>query len=193
MAKAIYESEIRIIFDNIAPFLETLKSLNAQIIKKYSFKDHIYKPRGVKSWELEEKIMRIREWNEKSQLLFTKTRIIKLGDFSFKQTYFPKGKIKLYEGTLQETQIILKDWNFEFWFLIEKEEGSLHEIKKPFQIRLVVEKIKNLGYTAEIELWGEDINEICKNFQNILKILKIDRNDITYKPLPKIYYERILL
>ena len=189
MIKEKFESEIRILFQDIDPFIKTLNSLNAQIIKSYSFKDHCYKPKGVDNWDLEEKIMRIREWETKSQLLFTKIKVIKFKDISFKRSFFPEGKLVLFEGTLQDAQKILKDWNFELWFVIEKEEGYLYNIKKPFELTIALEKIKNFGYTAEIEFWGENINEIYKKFQKSISLLKIDSTKTTYKPLPKIVYE----
>ncbi|MHA1299973.1 MAG: hypothetical protein ACTSO9_11180 [Candidatus Helarchaeota archaeon] len=192
MPEVSYESEVRILFDDIKPFLEKIQSLNARIIKNYSFRDHIYKPEAIKNWELEQKVMRIREWPDKSQLLYTKTRIIKMGDLKFKRTYFPQGKILLYEGTLQEAQTILNDWNFKFWFLINKEEGTLYEIKNPFHITFVVEKIKDLGYTAEIEVWGENKDEIYDNFKKIIEVLEINKKRITYKSLPKIYQEKLV-
>lgn len=191
MTKEKFESEIRILFEDVNPFKETLNSLNAQIIKSYSFKDHCYKPKGT-AWDLEEKIMRIREWKKKSQLLFTKIKVLKFKDISFKQSFFPEGKLVLYEGTLQEAQILLKEWNFELWFIIEKEEGHLYKINKPFEFIIALEKIKNLGYTAEIEFWGENVNEIYNKFQKSISLLKLNPKTITYKPLPQIFYENII-
>jgi adenylate cyclase class IV len=188
MTEEKFESEIRILIKDVNPFKKTLTSLNAQIIKSYSFKDHCYKPKGV-AWNLEEKIMRIREWKNKSQLLFTKIKVLKFKDISFKQSFFPEGKLILYEGTLQEAQILLKEWNFDLWFIIEKEEGHLYNIKKPFDVTIALEKIKNLGYTAEIEFWGENVDEIYNKFQKSISLLKLNLKTITYKPLPQIYYE----
>ncbi len=190
MTKDKFESEIRIIFEDVNPFKKILNSFNAKIIKSYSFKDHCYKPKGI-DWDLEKKIMRIREWEEKSQLLFTRMKIIKFKDISFKQSFFPEGKLVLYEGTLQEAQTLLKDWNFELWFLIEKEEGYLYKIIKPFELTIALEKIKNLGYTAEIELWGENTKDIYMKFQKSISLLKLNPKTITYKPLPKIVYEHL--
>lgn len=187
-----YESEVRLVFDDIKTFLETINGLNAKIIKKYSFKDHIYKPGGVNKWNLEEKIMRIREWTDKSQILYTKMKIRRVKNLSFKQTLYPEGKIVLYEGAVQELDEILTDWNFEFWFLINKLEGTLYEIKAPIDFTFVIEKIEKLGYTAEFELWGEEIDIIVEKFQKIIKLLKIDDEKITYKPLAQIYYETVL-
>ncbi|NVM05162.1 MAG: hypothetical protein HWN67_22775 [Candidatus Helarchaeota archaeon] len=191
MTKEKFESEIRILFKDVNPFIETLNSLNAQIIKSYSFKDHCYKPKGV-DWDLKEKIMRIREWKKKSQLLFTKIKVIKFKDISFKQSFFPEGKLVLYEGTLQGAQTLLKEWNFELWFLIEKEEGHLYKIIKPFELTIALEKIKSLGYTAELEFWGENIQEIYKKFQKSISLLKLNPKTITYKPLPQIFYENLV-
>ena len=192
MTKKKFESEIRTLFDDINPFFKILESFNAQIIKSYTFKDHCYKPKGIENWDLEQKIMRIREWKTKSQVLFTKTRIIRIKNLSFKQSFFPAGKLILHEGPHHEAKTLLKDWNFEFWFMIEKEEGYLYNIKNPFDLTIALEKIKNLGYTAEIELWGENIDEIYEKFQKIITLLELDLSKITYKPLPKIVYEKLI-
>lgn len=191
MQEKEFESEIRIIINDIDSFLSILNSLNAQIIKNYSFKDFFYKPKGVKNWDLEKKIMRIREWDTKSQILFTKTRIIQIKDFTFKQSIFPKGKLILFEGTLREAQTLLLDWNFEFWFNIDKEEGNLYNIKEPFDLTIALEKIKNFGYTAEIEIWGKNIDIVYDKFQKTIELLDLNRMSVTYKSLPKLVYEKL--
>lgn len=83
------------------------------------------------------------------------------------------------------------DWNFEFWFNIDKEEGNLYNIKEPFDLTIALEKIKNFGYTAEIEIWGKNIDIVYDKFQKTIELLDLNRMSVTYKSLPKLVYEKL--
>ena len=60
-----------------------------------------------------------------------------------------------------------------------------------YPLEEAVEKIAQLGYSAEIELWGEDIVEIENKFLEILNLLEIPLNLVTSNTLAYIVAEHL--
>jgi adenylate cyclase class IV len=191
-----FESEIRIFVKDISEFLETLKNLNAESILSYRFNDHCYKPRkgAREDWDPSRKTMRLRAWSHPetySQILFSKTEIIEWNDLQYKRTIYPQGKIELYRG--EHAKKILEDWEFEKWFTVEKLKGELYSIRSEptGEFAIALENIKNVGYLAEIEVWGEAMKDVAQEIYERMHVLGITTKDITFKSLPRIVAEKL--
>jgi adenylate cyclase class IV len=189
---------MRIFVNNISEFLKKLKNLNAKTVLTYRFNDHCFKPRkgSIEDWDPSRKTMRLRAWSHPeiySQILFSKTEILDWNDFRFKRTAYPQGKIELYRG--DDAKELLNDWGFEKWFTVEKLDGSLLEIKNQLtgEFAIALENIKGVGHLAEIEVWGEDMNEVAQKIYERINLLEIKSKNITFKSLPRIVAENLQL
>jgi len=185
-----FESEIRISIQDITKFIENLNILKGKIIQNYKFTDHIYIPHSPSSdWNPKYKTMRIRQHfspEQVSRILFTQNELISGKLFQFKRSLYPQGKIELFRGDQKTAEALLFSWDYLPSFRIEKTAGKLYEITRPLKFIVAVEEIAQFGYSAEIELWGEDILKIEKTFLTILSILKIPKDAVNSNPLPYI-------
>lgn len=183
-----FESEIRILIDNMATFQKKLEKFNAKIIHQYQFNDHIYIPkRPTSNWNPNQKTMRIREHvlpDEFVQVLFTENQVIAGKTFQFKRSKYPVGKLPLFKGDLKTAQQLLQSWDFQYIFMVEKKSGKLFEVLQPQKFVIAVEEINHLGYSAEIEVWGEDIETVENSFLKILSLLEIPLENVKSNSLP---------
>lgn len=193
--KKRFESEIRISFDDMDEFLQKLEKFNAKVIYYYKFNDHMYYPNNPTSnWNPNIKTMRIREHllpDKVSRILFSENTIIAGEAFQFKQSKYPEGKIELYKGDQKTAEALLHAWDFKLHYKIEKKSGKLFEVIRPQKFVIAVEEIAQLGYSAEIELWGEDLARIEKKFLDIISFLDIPMDSVTSNTLPYIMAENL--
>jgi adenylate cyclase class IV len=190
-----FESEIRILIQDIDEFIKKLDKLKAKIVQKYRFTDHIYIPENPSSdWNPKYKTMRIRQHfapDTSSRILFTQNELIKGKIFQFKRSRYPQGKIELFSGDQATAEALLLSWDFHPYFQIEKTDGKLYEIGRPIKFIIAVEKITEFGYSAEVELWGNDLTHIEELFSNILSVLETPLEAVTSNPLPYIIAEQL--
>jgi len=190
-----FESEIRILIDNMDQFHKKLEKFNAKIIHQYQFNDHIYIPKETTSnWNPNEKTMRIREHilpDKFAQVLFTENQTIAGKTFQFKRSKYPEGKLALFKGDLLTAQQLLQAWDFQYIFMVEKKAGKLFEILHPQKFIIAVEEINHLGHSAEIEVWGEDIETIEQSFLKILSLLEIPLENVKSNSLPYIVADHL--
>ncbi|MFX1518914.1 MAG: hypothetical protein ACFFCD_03195 [Promethearchaeota archaeon] len=193
-----FESEIRIFVKDISEFLEILKNLNAESVFSYRFNDHCHKPRkgSIGDWDPSRKTMRLRAWSHPetySQILFSKTKIIEWNELQYKRTIYPQGKLELFRGENNYAKELLEDWEFEEWFVVEKLNGELYSIRSEStgEFAIALENIQNVGYLAEIEVWGEDMNDVAESIYERMRVLGITIKDITFKSLPRIVAEKL--
>ena len=87
----------------------------------------------------------------------------------------------------------MDDWEFEEWFTVEKLKGELYEIRSKSieEVVIALENIKNVGYLAEIEVWGADKKEVAQKIYERIHLLEIETEDITFKSLPRIVAEKL--
>lgn len=193
--KKEFESEIRISIQNIRKFTDILDKLKGKIIQKYRFTDHIYIPHHPSSdWNPKYKTMRIRQHfspEQYSRILFTQNELVKGIHFQFKRSLYSQGKIELFKGDQPTVEALLRSWDYIPYFRIEKTDGSLYEIPQPLKFIVAVEEIAQFGYSAEIELWGENVLKIEEQFLTILSILKIPQTAVNSNPLPYIIAKHI--
>ena len=185
-----YESEIRFLIPNIKVFEKRLKELNAEIVYEYEFSDHYFRPK-TKEWNLLYKTIKIRECfkpEKKCEVLFNKAEIVNVEGFIFKRSVYPQGKVKLFEGKFDLCETFLDDLEFENWFTIEKKNCKLMKIPK-YDFKTVYEFVNNLGWTGELEIEGGNPEKVKEKLSEWIKILKIEKNQITYKPLSLIHIE----
>ena len=189
-----YECEIRFILNDVKLFQSHLQSIDHEIIKEYSFSDHVFRPlKLTKKWEGFEKIMRIRSWTiptVKSEVLFSNIKYKQLEGFRFKQAIFSEGKVNFFTGEFEKAKNIVKELDFSPWFIIKKKKGKLMQVKKK-NFTFVLEEIERLGHSIEIEVWGQDIQQVKKRFYEIIEILNLKREDGIHFPLAKIYFDAI--
>jgi len=187
----VIECEIRFLIEDINKFKDHLSTLDHYVVKEYSFTDHIYKPYILTDkWIDFEKIMRIRTWKhpiKRSELLFSSITLEKVEDFIFKRSIFPNGKVILFTGTNEGAAEILKELDYEPWFQIEKTNGKLIIVKEG-DFSFVLEEIKNLGYSVEIEVWDEDFEKIKNRFTQILGWLNLKKELANPHTLAWIYF-----
>ncbi|MDD1779468.1 MAG: hypothetical protein LUQ65_15000 [Candidatus Helarchaeota archaeon] len=188
--KKEFESEIRISIQDITEFTDILNRLKGKTIQNYKFTDHIYIPQNPSSdWNPKYKTMRIRQYfspEQYSRILFTQNELVRGKLFQFKRSLYPQGKIELFKGDQKMAEAILRAWDYVPYFQIEKTNGNLYEIPQPLKFVVAVEEIAQFGYSAEIELWGEDILKIEERFLTILSVLKIPQTAVNSNPLPYI-------
>jgi adenylate cyclase class IV len=195
--KKEFESEIRISIQDITKFTDILNNLKGKIVQKYKFTDHIYIPQNPSSdWNPRYKTMRIRQQfspEQYSRILFTQNELVHGKLFQFKRSLYPQGKIELFKGDQKTAEAILRAWDYVPYFRIEKTDGNLYEIPQPLKFIIAVEEIAQFGYSAEIELWGEDILKIEDKFLTILSVLKISPDAANSNPLPYIIAKHLRL
>ncbi|WP_287583045.1 hypothetical protein [Candidatus Borrarchaeum sp.] len=198
-----FESEVRIFVKDITAFRKKLKNLNAESVLSYRFNDHCYKPRkgSIEDWDPSRKTMRLRAWSHPeiySQILFSKTEILEWNDLQYKRTVYPQGKLELFRGEKRYAEELLKDWEFEEWFIVEKRNGELYKIKNKsigeFVIALenIYSQGQSVGYLGELEAWGTDMNEVAQKIYERMHILGITTKEITFRSLPAIVYQKVI-
>ncbi|MHA1892958.1 MAG: CYTH domain-containing protein [Candidatus Helarchaeota archaeon] len=188
------ECEIRFLIQDVKKFEEHLKSIDHVIEKEYSFIDHFFKPKSFTSeWKNFQKTMRVRAWEipkNTSEILFSKVKYEEKDNLSFKRAFFPQGKVKLYSGNLDFAFKLLKELEYDFWFKIEKKKGKVIDVKSE-NFSFVLEEIKGLGFSIEIEVFDDDPQRIRKKFTKIINVLNLKTESALFYPLPKIYFETV--
>lgn len=195
---------MRVFIKDISEFLKKLKNLNAKTVLTYRFNDHCFKPRkcSIEEWDPSRKTMRLRSWSHPetySQILFSKTEILDWKDLQYKRTVYPQGKLELFRGEKRYAKELLEDWEFEEWFVVEKLEGSLLKIKSEStgEFVMALENIysrgHSVGYLGELEVWGDDKNEVAQKIYERINLLEIKTKNITFKSLPRIVAEKLQL
>lgn len=175
--------------------MNKLKTLNATVRYSYEFTDHYYQPLMTTPWDPLTQTLRLRQWKKKGneqiqcEILFTKIEILSHNGLLFKRAIYPKSKIQLVQNSFQTCQSILNDLGFKPWFRIEKRQCKLYEIQNP-QFITNHEHIKNLGWYGEVEVEGSNLDLAASSLKTYLSILKINKTQISHKPLARIYAEK---
>lgn len=191
-----FECEVRFMIPDIHEFTNQLRILHATVLYSYEFTDHYYQPRITTQWDPLSQTLRLREWRKKddenvqSEILFTKIQIFTHNGMLFKRAIYPQSKIQLVQDSFHTCQSILNDLGFEPWFRIEKRRCKLYEIPDP-QFITVQEHVRNLGWSGEVEVEGSNLETAASNLKTYLSVLKINENQISYKPLARIYAEKL--
>jgi len=185
-----YECEVRIRIESIEEFEAKLARLGAKIALPYEFIDHYYRP-TANQWNPAEKNVRIRQWfrpHKDSIIYFVRLEVISIDGLQFKRALYPEGKLPLFTGLLEACRTLLEDLGFEFWFALRKEKARLWEVPQ-YQFFTAVEYIEGLGWTAELEFEGQDLQKAKSAIQQALDVLDVPRHLVTYRPLAAIYIE----
>ncbi|HUT46726.1 MAG TPA: CYTH domain-containing protein [Sedimentisphaerales bacterium] len=183
-----YECEVRFGIDDIEDFQARLDRLGAKIAFPYEFTDHYYKP-PAGNWDPVEKNIRIRQWvqpQKESTIYFVKLEIVTIEGLQFKRSLYPEGKLPLFTGPLDTCRTLLDDLGFEFWFSLRKEKARLWEVPR-HGFFTAVEYSEGLGWTAELEFEGNDLQKAGSAIRQALKALKIPRQKVTHNPISAIY------
>ncbi|ABU81844.1 CYTH domain-containing protein [Ignicoccus hospitalis] len=158
-----YEAEARFFVHE--GFKETLERMGFKVVYEYKFVDHFYCPPG--GWREEGKTLRARDWGGRCEVLFTRVEKLKFGDLEFKRSLYPQGKVKLYEGSLEECVKLLEDMEFVKCGEVRKEEGY---IMSNGDVEVALEKI-NGKWVLEVEVEGADPNSAYLKMKEIMKLL----------------------
>jgi adenylate cyclase class IV len=189
-----YECEVRFVIEDIEDFQARLGRLGARIAFPYEFTDHYYKP-PAGNWNPIEKNIRIRQWvqpQKESTIYFVKLEIISIGELQFKRSLFPEGKLPLFTGPLDTCRTLLDDLGFEFWFSLRKQKARLWEVPR-LGFSTAVEYVEGLGWTAELEFEGKNLEKAGSAIRQALKALKIPRQKISHNPISAIYLQNVKL
>jgi adenylate cyclase class IV len=185
-----YECEVRFEIDDIEDFQARLEHLGAKIALPYEFTDHYYKPLAG-YWNPAEKNIRIRQWIQpvkESIIYFVKLEIISIDGLQFKRSLYPEGKLPLFTGSLDTCRKLLDDLGFEFWFSLRKEKACLWEVPR-HGFFTAVEYIEGLGWTAELEFEGQDLQKAALSIRQALDALQIPWQKVTHNPISAIYLQ----
>ena len=190
-----YECEVRFIVENIKGLKRRLHLLGGRTIKEYKFTDHILKPScgNGREWLLDQRILRVREWHlpeQISELIFTHTRIARMGRLSFKRTIYPCGKIVMHRGYHEEIMRLVSDLEFQTWYSVVKRWGKLIELERLRGEVVALEDVEGVGMVLEVEVWGEDVEAVSRRMLKIVEEIGLDIQKAIPKPLPVIVAER---
>lgn len=158
-----FEAEARFFVQE--DFKEKLESMGFKVVKEYSFEDTFFCPRG--GWREEGKTLRIRDWGEYCEVLFSKVRKFKFKDVEFKRSEYPEGKLKLFEGERERCFKLMKDLEMVECGRVKKEVGYLMSNGK---ITVALERIDG-KWVLEVEVEGHDPQEAYRRMREIMKIL----------------------
>lgn len=194
MAELNYEPEIRYVIDDYESLVKKLKKLGAKVVLRKVQIDHYYIPKASKDWNLNNKSMRIREEvipKRTPELLFSDVEIFSYKGFKIKKSKFKKGKLTLYKGDIKTCKNILGSLGFKPWFVINKDNCEFWYSKKVSTL-LKLEHIKNLGWTAELQLTKENLNASLNELKRAIDLFEIPKSKLSYKPISVIYYEKVI-
>ncbi len=196
MGKRGFECEIRFLIDDIDKFMKRVNEFNPIVFRKYAFNDVFYIPEQAgEEWIKGFKLLRVRRWIKPvkySQILFTHVRYVTVKGIPFKHTVYKGGKIEFYRGAFKTAKKIVRDLGFKHWITVKKEWGCLYRLEALEGRILCIEKVKDLGYVGEIEVWGMDLEKIALKMRSLTYKLGIPVNRIEAKPLARIYYEKVV-
>ena len=195
MSEERYECEVRFIIEDVKVLRKKLHILGGRTIKEYKFTDHILKPScgDGKEWLLDQRILRVREWHlpeQVSELIFTHTRITRMGGLSFKRTIYPRGKIVMHRGCHEEVMKLASDLEFQTWYSVVKRWGKLIELKRLGGEVVALEDVEGVGVVLEVEVWGEDVEAVSRRMLKIVEEIGLDLQKAMPEPLPVIVAER---
>ena len=111
---AAFECEVRFPVGDIEAFHRRLGSLGGRVVLDYAFTDHYVRP-AARLWDPRERALRIREHMSPeagSEILLTHVEMTSAEGFSFKQSRFPEGKVRLYAGPLADCRRIVESLGF---------------------------------------------------------------------------------
>ncbi len=170
-----FEAEARFFVDK--NFKDKLSSMGFKIIKEYSFEDTFFCPKG--GWNEGGKTLRVRNWGDQCEVLFTKVKKFKFGDLEFKRSEYPEGKLKLFEGPEERCFQLMRDLEMVECGKVKKEIGYL---MSDGTITVALEKI-NGKWVLEVEVEGEDPKEAAKKMRKIMEKLGLKEplSDSTYE------------
>jgi len=189
-----YECEVRFFIDDIDEYRKRLVSLESKKILDYEFTDHFYQP-CTGNWNPSKKLIRIREWEKHpereglAEVLFTETDVKDIDGLKFKRSKFPEGKVQLYTGSLEDCANLLTDLGYVHWLDLVKKDCQFFELPK-YGFASVIENVKGLGWTGELEEAGYNPAIAAKNIREHLSILGISESQTSWKPLVLIYAEK---
>ena len=186
---SLFESEVRYKIEDIKEFKKKLRKLGAKLLFPYEFTDYYYQPAGRK-WNLIEKNLRIREWQEPEKpttIYFVKNEILLVNGRQFKRAEYADGKVPLFNGDVEICKSLLKDLGFEELFIIKKEKATFWELSQGF--KTVAEYIKEIGWWGELEFEGKDPLKAQKEIEKALKVLEVKKELVSYKTISAIFAE----
>ena len=189
---SLFECEVRYEIEDISALESKLGELCARIIYPYEFNDYYFRPLS-EQWSLSEKNLRIRDWKtpeNPTTVFFVKTEIVMIDGIQFKRALYPQGKVPLFSGTLDDCARLLEDMGFESWFTIRKTMAKLWEIPDHGFIT-AVEYIEDLGWSGELEFEGEYPEKAAAGIKRALELLKVPGRAVSYKPISRIFTERM--
>ena len=182
-----YECEVRYFIKDINSFEKRLEELEAKKLSSYEFTDYYFKPKNYE-WNPLEKNLRIQVSTEGSTIYFSKYEIVEAEGIKFKRSVYPQGKIPLFTGSFDFCKSLLKDLGFEHWLTVKKRNAKVWDIKK-YGFATAVEYVDSIGWIGELEFEGKDIKKAGRNIRNALKILEIEKELVSFKPLSVIFAE----
>lgn len=179
---AAFECEVRFPVGDIEAFHRRLGALGARVVLDYAFTDHYVRP-AAGLWDPRERALRIREHMSPeagSEILLTHVEMTSAEGFSFKQSRFPEGKVRLYAGSLADCRRIVESLGFLPWITVRKRDGKLFEI--PELGELVTEHVEGVGWMCEVEEEGGDPRAAATAIRRKLEALGVPPDRVT--PLP---------
>jgi predicted adenylyl cyclase CyaB len=185
-----YECEVRLVDYDFDSLLAKIKNLGGYKKLDYEFDDYYFEPINL-SWGNSENL-RVREWHKPNDrpiaIYFSKNKIESIDGISFKKSEYLEGKLKLFSGNLDTCFSILNDLGFKLVTKIEKRQGQVWVL--PDKSQIILEYVNSFGWSGELELDGSDPNETKQKIENILQMLKINRDNISFKSMIQLFSER---
>ena len=180
---AAFECEVRFPVGDIEAFHRRLGSLGGRVVLDYAFTDHYLRP-AARPWDPRERALRIREHMSPeagSEILLTHVEMTSAEGFSFKQSRFPEGKVRLYAGSLADCRRIVESLGFLPWIAVRKRDGKLFEI--PELGELVTEHVEGMGWMCEVEEEGSDPRAAVSAIRRKLEALGVTPDQVTAEPV----------
>jgi len=187
---AAFECEVRFLIPDIAAFQARLAALGACGVERYAFTDHYFRPREG-SWNPRTHALRVREWREPArpnELLLTHVDTVSAGALACKRSLLPQGKLRLYEGPLDECAGVCDALGFVPWLDVVKTECVICDL--PGLGKAIYERVDGLGWTSEIEVDGTDPAAALARIRVKLATLGVPLEAVTDAPMAVLVAQR---
>ena len=186
------ECEIRWKIKELGKFQESLQKRGWELKGAYSAVDYYYQPVHGSFWNPEKKFIKIREWKtpeSNAYIYLVQNDVVVWRGNSYKKTFPPLSKVKLYDGSIKVCRAVLRSLGFEEWLIIEITDGRLWQAPKSKRY-LALEKVHGMGWTGRMDFVGKTVRQADEKMRKSIGRLKISRRHVKIKTLLVMFAEK---
>ncbi|MBR9681779.1 MAG: hypothetical protein GOV00_03195 [Candidatus Altiarchaeota archaeon] len=186
------ECEIRWKIKRFGKFQESLQKKGWKLKGPFHTVDYYFQPKYGTFWNPNKKSVKAQEWKKPksdARIYLQQYETVLWKGNTYKKTFPPFSKVKLYEGPIEVCKVVLRGLGFEEWMIIEKQDGRLWHHPKT-KAYLAMEKIRGMGWTGRMNFVGKTSKVADDKMRRAIGKLGIPRRQVKLKMLVVTFAEK---